>query len=88
VRLSHGIRINSGFNKKNAEIYVTGFDFFMPTLTERKQKPKKNSNRAIKEGTKLVYAYVASFNFPPCKSMYVLDGTKTPIEFPSHNLLV
>jgi hypothetical protein len=35
VRLSRGARINSGFNQKNAVIYVTVFNFFMPTLTQR-----------------------------------------------------
>ena len=57
VCLSHGIRINSGFNQKNAGVYLTGFNFFIPTLTQRKQKPKENCNRAIQEGQKLVYAY-------------------------------
>ena len=66
--LSHGIRIHSGFNQKNAGINVTGFNFFTPTLTQRKQRPKKkNSNRAIQEGPKLVDAYVASFNPHPAK---------------------
>jgi hypothetical protein len=39
--LPHGVRINSGFNQKNAWIYVTRLNFFMPTLTQRKQKPKE-----------------------------------------------
>ena len=57
-------------------------------LHKESKSLKKNSNRAIQDGPKLVYTYVASFNPPPCKTMYVLVGTKAPIAFPSHNLLV
>jgi hypothetical protein len=56
-------------------------NFSCQLLHEESKIPKKNSNRAIKEGPKLVYSYVASFNPPPSK-------TKAPIAFPSHNLLV
>jgi len=41
VRVSRGARINSGFNQKNAVIYVTLFNFFIPTLTQRYKKPKE-----------------------------------------------
>jgi hypothetical protein len=42
VRLSYGVRTNTGFNK-NAGIYVIGFNNFMPTLTKR----KKNSQEKL-----------------------------------------
>jgi hypothetical protein len=62
--------------------------FSCQLLHKESKSPKKNSSRAIKEGPKLVYAYVASFNPPPRKTMYVLVGTKAPTAFPSCNLLV
>jgi hypothetical protein len=62
--------------------------FSCQLLHKESKRPKKNSNRAIKEGPKLVYTYVASFNPPPCKTTYVLVSTKAPIAFPSRNLLV
>jgi len=62
--------------------------FSCQLLHKDSKSPKKNFNRAIREGPKLVDAYVASFNPPPCKTMYVLVGTKMPIAFPSRNLLV
>jgi len=62
--------------------------FSCQLLRKERKSPKKNSNRTIQEGPKLVDTYVASFNPPPCKTMYVFVGTKAPIAFPSHNLLV
>jgi len=62
--------------------------FSCQLLHKERKCPKKNSNRAIQEEPKLVCAYVASFNPPPRKTMYLLVGTKAPIAFPSHNLLV
>jgi len=57
-------------------------------LYKESKSPKKNSNRAIQEGSKLVDTYVVSFNSPSRKTVYVLGSTKAPIAFPSHNLLV
>ena len=51
------------------------------------KSPKKNSNRAIQEGPKLVDTYVASLYPPLCKTICVFS-TKAPIAFPSCNLLV
>jgi len=62
--------------------------FSCQLLHKESKSTKKNSNRAIQEGPKPVDTYTASFNPPPCKTMYVLVGTKAPIAFPSHNLLV
>jgi hypothetical protein len=62
--------------------------FSCQLLQKESKSPKKNYNRAIQEGLKLVYAHVASFNPPPRKTMYVLVGTKVPIAFPSRKLLV
>jgi len=64
--------------------------FSCQLLHKESKNPKKNSNRAIKKGPKLtdIYSYVASFNTPPCKTMYVLVGTKASIAVTSHNLLI
>jgi len=56
-------------------------------LHKEGKNPKKNSNRAIQEGPKLVDTYVASLYPPLCKTICVFS-TKAPIAFPSCNLLV
>ena len=63
-------------------------NFSCQLLHKESKIPKKNSNRAIQYGPKLVDTYVASFNSPSPKTLYVLVSTKAPIAFPSHNLLV
>ena len=62
--------------------------FSCQLLHKESKSQRKNSKRAIKDSPKLGYAYVVSFNRPPCKTMYVFVGTKMPIAFPSRNLLV
>jgi hypothetical protein len=41
--------------------------FSCQLLHKESKISKKSSNRAIKEGQKLVFAYVAPFSPPPCK---------------------
>ena len=77
-----------GLIRRMLGFILQDLNFSCQLLHKESKNPKENSNRAIKQGPKLAYAYVAPFNPPPCKTMYVFVGTKAPIAFPSHNLLV